>query len=806
MVAACALCDLPVLRPLRDDAGLTFCCVSCREVYGLLASHPRTPAAEAGVQPEAAETVTTNLVLGGMWCASCLWLIGETLERAPGVTQAEVSFAQRQARITYDPGRTDPRRLAGRVRGLGYRAWLPGEKPHDEEEAMWWRLLVCGVLVFHDMLASFAIYFRDFFGLSSPDTEWMVQFFNYMSLLVAAPVILLLGLPVLRAGLASLLRGRPNIHTLIAIGAVAAFALSLRNLFAGYGRVYFETTSVLLFLVGVGHWLEIRARKAGTEAVEALLRQIPAEASLVTPDGERRVPVDEVAVGNRVRVRPGERFPSDGLVAEGQGDVDESLLTGEPHPVLRRPGERVLAGTCNLDGAFDVITTAVGAQTVAGQIGKLLHAALWQRAPVERLADRLAAWMTPAAVALALMTFAFWSWRAGAEVGLVNALSVLLIACPCALGIATPLTLWVALGRAAQAGVILRSTAALEALANARTAFFDKTGTLTRHPIRLQEVALYGANRAHGPADLLALARIAAVERLSEHPLARAVESGLVDRLAPNAPLPQATGFRALPGRGVTADVDGYRIFVGSRQLMDEQDLVAPHNLTVAATRWQAAGLSVAYAGWDGIVRAALALGETARAEASEALRATEELGVAVVVLTGDDAAAGRRWETHLGVPVLAEQRPEDKLARLRAAGAGALMVGDGINDGPALAAASVGIGMVAGAEVARAASEVILLKDDLNTIPWLIGLARQAMGKVRQNLAWAFAYNLIGLALAVSGHMQPAVAALLMVANSALVTWNGLRLRKAIGADEEDADAGGDEPAPEARLQPTTP
>jgi len=803
---ACALCGLPAAYPILNDAGTAFCCPACREVSALLATDTdgtRINAARRGEPPTGAtESATPNtqhvtLSLGGMWCASCSWLIGETLERAAGVQAAEVSFVQRQARVTYDPTRTDPRRLTVRVRALGYRAWLPGDKPYDEEESLWWRLLVCLVLVLHEMLASFAIYYRDWAGLSSPDTEWMVNFFNWMGLLVAVPVILLLGLPVIRAGAASLVRSRPNIHTLIALGAVAAFALSMRNLLAGQGRVYFEITSVLLFLVGIGHWLEIRARKAGAEAVDQLFRRIPAEAALVTPDGERRVPIETLTKGTRVRVRPGEHFPSDGLVAEGRGDVDESLLTGEPDPVTRGPGERVLAGTANLDAAFDVITTAVGPETVAGQIGKLLHAALWQRAPVERLADRLAAWMTPAAVLLALLTFAFWGWRAGPETGLVNALSVLLIACPCALGIATPLTLWVALGRAAESGVILRSTAALEGLAKIRRAFFDKTGTLTRQPIRLMEVAIdarggdcFGPNdgpRKDTEKDFLS--RVLAVETLSEHPLAQAVVAGIRDRgsgvggqeSGVSFQFPTAN-FRALPGRGATANVDGSQIFVGSRQLMAEQGLALLDGLAEQAAAWQAAGLSVVYAGWDGAVRGALALGEAARDEAAAALAEIAALGIGVTVLTGDDAAAGRRWQARLGVLVLAEQRPEDKLARLQAAGDGVLMVGDGINDGPALAAATVGVGMVAGADVAQSASEVILLNDDLRAIPWLIGLARQALGKVRQNLIWAFIYNLIGLALAVTGHLQPSIAALLMVANSALVTWNGLRLRKAIG------------------------
>jgi len=805
----CALCGLPTAHPIRDAAGAAFCCPACREVSALLAAdNDNGGRPRPNHQSPIPDLQSTTLALSGMWCASCAWLIGETLKRTAGVQAAEVSFVQRQARVTYDPGRTDPRSLARRVRGLGYRAALPGDRPHDEEESLWWRLLVCGVLVLHEMLASFAIYFRDAIGLSSPDTEWLVNFFNWMGLLVAVPVILLLGLPVIRAGAASLARGRPNIHTLIAIGALAAFALSMRNLLTAQGRVYFETTSVLLFLVGIGHWLELRARKSGAEAVEQLFRQLPAEATLVTAEGERRVPVEQLARGARIRVRPGERFPADGLVAAGRGDVDESLLTGEPDPVVRGPAERVLAGAINLDAAFDVIVTAVGAETVAGQIGKLLHAALWQRAPVERLADRLAAWMTPAAVLLALATFGFWSWRVGPETGLVNALSVLLIACPCALGIATPLTLWVALGRAAAAGIILRSTAALEGLAKVRRAFFDKTGTLTRLPIRLRAVATDGVARA----DFLA--RVAAVESLSEHPLARAVTAGireqeseirgqrsenrhtgkksgfeaLADHTNPQSPIsglqPPVAGFRALPGRGVMAEVDGATVAVGSRALMAEVGLELGDALAAQAARWQADGLSVVYAGWDGRVRGLLGLGELARAEAAAALREIEALGVGVTVLTGDDAAAGRRWQEALGVPVLAEQRPEDKLAQLRAAGEGVLMVGDGINDGPALAAATVGIGLVQGSDVAQAAAEVILLNDDLRTIPWLIGLARQALGKVRQNLAWAFFYNLVGLTLAVTGHMQPVIAALLMVANSALVTWNGLRLRHAGGKE----------------------
>ncbi len=283
-----------------------------------------------------------------------------------------MSFVRREARVTFDAERTDPRRLVRRIRRLGYRAWLPGDTPHDEEEALLNRLLISGVLAMHIMFISLMLYAREWLGWASADSAWLVRFFHIMLFAASAPLILLLGLPILRAGLASLLRGRPNMHTLIALGAFSAFGLSVRNLFMGLDRVYFDTASMLLFLVTIGHWLEVRAQKAGSRAIEKLWEQLPQEATWITAGGERRVPADQVPAGARVRVHPGERFPVDGVVAAGEGDVDESLLTGESTPVTHRVGDRVLAGSVSLDGAFEVIATAVGAETVAGQIGRLL--------------------------------------------------------------------------------------------------------------------------------------------------------------------------------------------------------------------------------------------------------------------------------------------------------------------------------------------------------------------------------------------------------------------------------------------------
>lgn len=775
---ACELCGLPTTYPITDNAGRPFCCPACREVSALLAAE--LPA-RSNPQPESATAVTetTTLSLSGLWCPSCAWLIGEGLRRAPGVQAADVSFIQREARISYDPGRTNERGLARQVKRLGYGAWAAGDKAHDEEEAHWTRLLISGVAAMHVMVLSFMLYLRQWTGHASPDTQWLADFFELMIMVASVPVVLILGLPILRAGLASLLRGRPNTHTLIALGAFSAFGLSLRNFLAGTGGIYFDTAAVLLFLVALGRWFEVRAQKVSGQAVERLWQELPDEATQITAAGEVRRLAGELPVGSRVRVRPGGRFPVDALIAVGEGDVDESLVTGEPEPVARRAGDRVLAGTVSLDGAFEVITTAVGPDTVVGQIGRLLHQAMWQRAPVERLADKLAALMTPTAVILSAATFAYWNWQAGLETGLIHALSVLLIACPCALGIATPLTLWLGLGRATEAGLILRNTGVLEQLASVERVFFDKTGTITQRPIRLQAVATEDGDEERF------LSRVTAVETPSEHPLAQAIVNGAQARLTSRQPPTPSANFQALPGLGVSGEVAETAVWIGSRRLMANQGLELSPALAQTAQAWQQKGLTVVYAGWNGHVAGLLGLGETARPETVETIARLQARGLSVALLTGDDQAAGQRWQRELGVPVFAGLRPEGKVAQLQSGSGGALMVGDGINDGPALAAATVGLALSQGTDVAQTAADGIILADDLRAVPWLLNLAKITLRKVRQNLAWAFFYNLIGLALAVNGRLQPELAALFMVISNIIVTSNALRLRKAVFSEQ---------------------
>ncbi|MCK6584882.1 MAG: cation-translocating P-type ATPase, partial [Anaerolineales bacterium] len=742
-----------------------------------------------------AESVT--LTLGGMWCSSCAWLVNEQLKRTKGVVNAETSFIQQQTNIVFDSSITNHQNLKKRVRSLGYQATLPDEKPRDEEESFYMRLLIGGVMVLHDMIVGAGIYAREIFGWATPESQPLVDFFQVMMLVTSIPVLLLLGLPILRAGFASLLRGQPNLHTLITIGTFSAFGLSVYHLIVGQGGLYFDTVTMLIFLVSVGRWLEMQAHKSSNKAVMKLLEQIPDTATVVTNEADKEVSVSDLKPGMRLRVRPGARFPVDGLIASGEGDVDESLLTGEPRPASHREGDSVKAGTINLDGSFEVIATAVGESTMAGQIGRLLHEALWARSPLERLVDKLSAWMTPIALTLAAIAFLIWNAISGFEQGLLVALSVLLIACPCALGLATPLTLWLSLERAAESGAILRSTASLERLAKVEKVFFDKTGTLSQLPMKVQGVFSNSAKF---------LQIVASVENESEHPLAKAIveyaKSQGIDLIKPES-------FKSIPALGVVGrlPITNDRsmipslqspIYIGSARLMSAEGLTMPEEMSKQAEEWRETGLVIVYAGWDGQVAGVVGLGETIRAEAKEVMTQLQSRGLELGVLTGDESSAGERWQKTLGVPVQAALMPDEKMRWLSQ---NAAMVGDGINDGPALAAATVGLAMNHGTDVARTAADIVLMRDDLKMVPWLIDLSRESMKRVRQNLGWAVVYNLVGVALAMAGLLQPVFSAFAMVASSIFVTSNAMKMNNypLLDGNDPNLDQGG------ARTKPPT-
>jgi heavy metal translocating P-type ATPase len=737
------------------------------EVAQLLANLPTptqipTPAPDSGQQLE--------LTLGNLWCPSCAWLVSEQLRRTPGVVSADVNFIQQQAQITYLGQVTSETKLRKRVRALGYQASLPNETHHDEEESLFMRLIGCAPLVLHDVIVSFSIYIRDLLGWNTPDVQWLIHFFQIMMLLSSIPVVLLLGIPILRAGFASLMRGQPNLHTLITLGTLSALGLSIYNLVRGSGNYYFDTASMLIYLVAIGHWLEIRAHKTSQTAVNDLLAQLPQNATIRTVNGEETLPVSQLAVGMRLVVRPGEHFAADGLVAEGAGDVNESLLTGEPKPVFCQAGSAVRAGTICMDGAFEVIISAVGTHTTAGQIGQLLRQAIWQRSPLERRADKLSAWLTPIASILALIAFGYWYFHGGLEHALMVALSVLLIACPCALGLATPLTLWLSLGRAAQAGVILRSTAALEQLAKVEQVYFDKTGTLTRLPLQVQAVYAEPNTIAH------LLQSAADIEQASEHPLAQAI----LHYCQANGVQPTGVrDFRATAGFGVSgvSTRTGKTLWLGNRAWLEKHGLEIGNTLARQAAEWQDWGRLVVYVATTNQVLGCFALGETPRADTLALFKALQMQGLRLAVLTGDDPRAGNYWQAQWQIPLFAGLTPQDKMAFLQAEQTA--MLGDGINDTLALAAASVGITLSHGTQLAQSTADVILVNDSLLRVAWLFGLAKNARQRVQQNLWWALIYNLIGVGIAMCGLLQPLFAALAMVLSSFFVTANALRMKQ---------------------------
>ncbi len=764
-VVVCELCGLDVRSPVEGEEGRFFCCSACQEVDRLLRTQPIV-ASEDDVPIE--NTTTVGLELSGMWCASCSWAIEETLLRTPGVQSADVSFVSGEARVDFDDRVTSPARLKRRVRRLGYRASLPEDKSRDEENSVYYRLLIGAVFTMNVMMISLSLYAARWLNWWAASGREHIQGFLEIILLVGSiPVLVILGIPILKAGMVSLARGRPNIHTLIAIGSLSAFGLSVRNLIVGSDRLYFDTATVLLLLVTFGHWLELRARKKGTEAVDKLWRQIPEQATLVTRDGLVEVAVEDVSPGDRVLVKAGDRFPVDGVVATGSGDVDKSLLTGESLPEKTVPGDEAFAGTVSIDGGFELIASAVGADTAAGEIGRLLHDALWQRSPTSRLADKVAGYVVPAAVALALLTFLFWANRSGTEDALLNGLAVLLIACPCALGIATPLTTWLAVGKAADNGVIPRSFSAVENAAQVDHVAFDKTGTLTSRTFEIRAFECEGA-----PEDeLLRLA--ASVEQRSEHPVGVAIVE------AAGSDIELCDDFQVYPASGVGGVVEGLQVHVGNETLMRDESIVISGHLLEVASEWRRQGDLPVFVARDGTALGLIGLGENVRLDIAETFTRLVDQGVEVSILTGDSVEAGDRWREALGVAVTADLAPAEKSESVNRSGPSVAMVGDGINDAPSMASALVGISVSDASDVARSAADVVIVSDSLESVPWFLGLSRATMRKVRQNLTWAFGYNIVGMALAALGYLPPVVAAALMVTSSVVVTANSSRLRK---------------------------
>ncbi|TMQ20851.1 MAG: copper-translocating P-type ATPase [Candidatus Rokuibacteriota bacterium] len=739
----------------------------------------------------AAERLT--LPVRGMHCAACVGKVEGALTGVPGVETAAVNLATEQATVAFDPAQTSVPALRRAVAAAGYDlAAAPvargGEaedrerRAREVEQRRLRRKVVIGALLSAPLLV----------GGMPALFPWVPAWLRdpWLQLVLATPVQFWVGADFHRAFLRDLRHRSASMSTLVSLGTSAAYLFSLAvtlwpHVFhAAGGMTYYETAAVVITLVALGRWLEARARGRTSEAIRRLVSLAPRTARVLRDGAEVDVPTGDVLVGDLIRIRPGERVPVDGAVVDGASTVDESMLTGESLPVDKTAGATVFGGTVNRTGSFVFRATRVGSETTLARIVSLVEEAQGSRAPIQRLADRVAAIFVPVVLAIAAATFVGW-WLLGPApsvlYALTNAVAVLVIACPCAMGLATPTAIMVATGRGAEVGVLVRSAAALETLHRVDTMVFDKTGTLTvGRPSVVDVVPVAGAAES----EVLALA--AAAEQGSEHPIgeaivARAKELGLA--------LPPVAEFITVPGQGVDAMAADGRVLLGNRALMDargvEVDALAPRAAALAAD-----GKTVVYLAFAGRALGLLAVADALKPEAARTVRALRELGLSVAMLTGDHRATAAAIARAAGIDrVLAEVPPEGKAAEvkaLQAEGRRVAMVGDGINDAPALAQADVGIAMGSGTDVAIEAADVTLLRGDLAGVVAAVELSRRTIHVVRQNLVWAFGYNVIlipvaaGLLYPLWGVLlSPILAGAAMAFSSVSVVTNSLRLRR---------------------------
>jgi Cu+-exporting ATPase len=722
----------------------------------------RTPAPGAG--PGSTGTADRiDLAIDGMHCASCVNTIAGALRSIDGVDEAEVNLAARRASVVYDPSRVAVDDLRARVESVGYQASAPGstddEIPEDRElRDTRRRLVVAGTLSVPLVAISMV-------------SAWQFDGWAWVAFVLAVPVVFFAGWPFHSSAFNAARHRQVGMDTLVSVGTLAAFIWSTYVLFfvgvdedhgSEGGAVYFETAAVIITLILLGRYFEARARRKSGEAIRALAELGAKTATL--EDGSE-IPVEDLTVGMRFVVRPGEKVATDGRVVDGTSAVDLSLVTGEPVPVDLQPGDEIIGASVNTSGRLVVEATRVGADTALAQIARLVDEAQSSQAPVQRLADRVSAVFVPIVMGLALAVLIVWlALGYPPSDGFTAAVAVLIIACPCALGLATPTAIMVGPGRGAQLGLIIKGGEVLESTREVDVVVLDKTGTVTEGRMELEDVIDDAPEALH---------RAASVEAASEHPIAQAIARGAKAALVP------VDDFENLPGLGVRGTVDGVEVLVGRRDLFD----AVPADLEAAATRAEGQGRTAVLVGWDGATRGVLVVADRVKATSADAIDDLHQLGLSVELLTGDNRLAAEQVGAQVGVDrVTAEVLPAqkiDEVRRLQAAGRRVAMVGDGVNDAPALAQADLGIAVGTGTDVAIQASDITVVSGDLRAVGDAIGLSRRTLATIKGNLFWAFAYNVAAIPLAAFGLLNPMIAAGAMGFSSVFVVTNSLRLRR---------------------------
>ncbi|WP_083959605.1 heavy metal translocating P-type ATPase [Streptoalloteichus hindustanus] len=725
-----------------------------------------------------------------MTCASCAARVERKLNKMDGVT-ATVNFATEKAQVSFPKG-MDPHELVATVESAGYTATPRVEETaaategtaaeEDPTRALRTRLLLSAALSVPVIVLAMV-----------PALQF--TYWQWLSLALAAPVILWGAWPFHRAAWVNLRHGAATMDTLISMGTLAAFLWSLYALFlgsagvpgmrhgfdltvqrmSGDGNIYLEVAAGVTTFILAGRYFEARSKRRAGAALRALLELGAKDVAVLRDGREQRVPVDQLAVGDRFVVRPGEKVATDGVVEEGGSAVDLSMLTGESVPVEVGPGDEVVGATVNAGGRLVVRATRVGGDTQLAQMAKLVEDAQNGKAEIQRLADRVSAVFVPIVIALAVGTLGFWlGGGAPAATAFTAAVAVLIIACPCALGLATPTALLVGTGRGAQLGILIKGPEVLESTRRVDTVVLDKTGTVTTGQMALVDVV------ADPSTDVETVLRLAgALEHASEHPIARAVAQGAAERVGE---LPGVEEFGNVQGLGVQGVVDGHGVVVGRAALLEQWSLRLPETLTAAKDAAEAEGRTAVLVGWDGEARGVLVVADTVKPTSAEAVRQLRALGLTPVLLTGDNEAVARSVAATVGIDeVIAEVLPADKVdvvRKLQSEGRVVAMVGDGVNDAAALAQADLGLAMGTGADVAIEASDLTLVRGDLRAAVDAIRLSRRTLGTIKGNLFWAFAYNVAALPLAATGLLNPMIAGAAMAFSSVFVVTNSLRLR----------------------------
>ncbi|MFC4778887.1 heavy metal translocating P-type ATPase [Paenibacillus sp. GCM10023252] len=730
----------------------------------------------------------TTLQITGMTCAACANRIEKGLNRLQGV-EANVNLALERASVTYDEALVSRRQIEEKVEALGYgilrESVLPGGDGRKRELRSQWMRFVVSLLLSLPLLWAMAGHFSWTSFLYVPEL-----FMNaWFQLSLATPVQFIIGWPFYKGAYKALRNGSANMDVLVVLGTSAAYGYSLYQSLqwmdmAGHGHaapeLYYETSAILITLIVLGKYFEAAAKGRTSDAIKSLMKLQAKTAVVVHDDGrEEARPIEEVAVGQVLLVKPGERIPVDGVVMEGSSAVDESMLTGESLPVEKGVGDAVTGATVNRHGILRMRATKVGAETALARIIQVVEEAQSSKAPIQRIADRISGVFVPIVIGLAVAVFLLWLLvldPGNVSGALEKAIAVLVIACPCALGLATPTSIMAGSGRAAELGVLYRGGEHLEAAHRVEAVVLDKTGTITKGQPELTDFIVEDSFKE---SDVMEW--VAAAESLSEHPLAEAIVEGLSARGAGKGLV--VGSFQAMPGYGITAVVEGLAIHAGTRRLMEQQGIRVPDTKLAEMEQLEFAGKTAMLVAVEGRYAATIAVADTVRPSSAEAVRRLHALGLRVMMLTGDNARTAEAIAAQAGITeVRAEVLPEGKaevVKELQEAGLRTAMVGDGMNDAPALAAADIGMAMGTGTDIAMEAADVTLMRGDLNSVADALSMSRTTMRNIKQNLFWALAYNVVGIPIAAAGLLAPWLAGAAMALSSVSVVLNALRLQR---------------------------